>query len=212
VKHFIVRRLVLCLGLTLLISAELIAQETGSGGGLPRITNQKDLVAAVRWRTIGKEGHLRCEVSEQGTDGGGNLPRRVLSIFREDDGKLAKIFAFETADSLLNVYPLGDHNARLFTTWVGGSAYHVRVFAFVDGHVKKVLDEGTKIAPEFLYDDQGLEFILISSPVIENGKWASANGTTTVFKWNGRSYDKLGTAPWAKRLQCLSQESCASLR
>jgi len=136
----------------------------------------------------------------------------VLTIYREDGAKLVRIFKFETPDSVLNVYPLGDYNGRLFTTWVGGSAYHLRVFAFVDGQVKQVLDEGAKIAPEFLYDDQGRESILITEPTMENGKWTAKSGTTTVFKWNGDSYDKIGAVLWVKRLQCLSKESCASLK
>jgi hypothetical protein len=135
-----------------------------------------------------------------------------LTIFREDGTKLVRVFKFETPDSVLNMYPLGDYDGRLFTTWVGGSAYHLRVLAYVDGKVKQVLDEGTRIAPEFLYDSQGQESVLITAPGMENGKWTAAIGTTMVFKWNGQSYDKIGTLPWAKRLQCLSKESCASLK
>jgi len=134
-----------------------------------------------------------------------------MSIYREAGAKLAKIFNFETPDSLLNIYPLGDYNGRLFTTWVAGSAYHFRVRAFVDGQVKQVLNEGTKLPPEFLYDDAGRESILFTDPAMEKGKWAATNGTTTVFKWNGESYEKIGTVSWSKRLQCLSKESCASL-
>jgi hypothetical protein len=93
------------------------------------------------------------------------------------------------------MYPLGDFNGRLFTTWVGGSAYHLRVWAFVDGQVKQVLDEGTKMVPEFLYDDQGRESVLITDPVLENGKWTATNGTTAVFKWNGERYERIGTVP-----------------
>jgi len=136
----------------------------------------------------------------------------VLTIYREDGTKLAKVFRFETPDSILNVYPLGDYNGRLFTTWVGGSAYHLRVFAFVDGQVKQVLDEGSKVAPELIYDDQGQESVLVTAPVMENGKWTSTSGTTTVFKWNGHGYDMIGSVPWAKRLQCVSTEVCESLK
>jgi hypothetical protein len=140
------------------------------------------------------------------------VPTRVLTIYREDGEKLTRIYNFESLDSVLNVYPLGEYNARLFITWVGGSAYHFRVLAFVDGRVKQVLDEGSKLSPEFLYDDQDRESVLITEPTFENGKWTATNGTTTVLKWNGQSYDKLGTVPWAKRLQCLSRESCGSLK
>lgn len=196
--------------LSLLLTCTAGAQESAKNETSKRIAGESKPVAVVQWRVTGKQGHLRCEVWNQISSTKNGPLTRVFTIY--DDGKLAKVFEFETPDSLLNVYPLGDYNARLFTTWVGGSAYHLRVFAFIDGHVKQVLEEGSKLPPEFFYDEEGRESVLLTDPVIENGKWTSVNGTTTVFKWNGRSYDRIGKVPWAKRLQCVSTEVCASLR
>jgi hypothetical protein len=205
-RRFFTKPVRLCCVLTLLISSAAIAQERAKTSGYsPR---GESLLALVQWRIAGRDGHLRCEVLQKAA----NLHTRVLTIYREDGNNLAKIFSFETPDSILSVYPLGDYNGRLFTIWVGGSAYHFRVFAFVGGQVKQVLDEGSKLAPELMYDEQGRESVLISEPVIENGHWTAANGTTTVYKWDGQGYEKIGTVPWVKRLQCLSKESCASLR
>lgn len=176
----------------------------------PASPSAKNLLSLVRWRAGGKDGHLLCKVSQETAARDAASPTRVLTIYREDGDKLVRIFKFETPDSVLNVYPLGDYNGRLFTTWVGGSAYHLRVWAFVDGQVKQVLDEGSKLPPEFLYDDKGQESVLITDPAMENGKWTAASGTTTVFKWTGQVYEKIGVVPWTKRLQCLSKESCAS--
>jgi hypothetical protein len=208
---FIARKMRLCLGLTLLASFMAVGQEQAniaspvlpSGGG--------SVLALAQWRVAGKLGRLLCQVSQQSANAD-RSPIRILSIYREEGAKLPKVFNFETPDSLLNMYALGDYNSRLFTTWIGGSAYHLRVWAFVDGQVKQVLDEGAKIAPEFLYDDQGRESVLITDPAMENGKWTATNGTTTVFKWDGQGYEKIGTVPWLKRLRCLSKESCASLK
>lgn len=205
------RTIGLCFALTLLTSFMAVAQGQTSSSPTVSSPGGEKLVGMARWRVAGKQGRLLCQVSEQSAEAE-RSPMRVLSVYREERAELARIFNFETPDSLLNIYALGDYDGRLFTTWVAGSAYHLRVWAFVGGQVKQVLDEGTKMAPEFLYDDQGRESVLITEPVMENGKWASTNGTTTVFKWNGQSYDKLGTVPWAKRLQCLSKESCASLK
>jgi hypothetical protein len=200
-----------CLSLALLVSATLVAQEVAetATSDPPRGEN---LLALARWRVAGTEGHLLCEVKQEIAATGVALPTRVLTIYREDGAKLVQVFKFETPDSVLNMYPLGDYNGRLFTTWVGGSAYHLRVWAVVDGQVKQVLDEGTKIAPEFLYDYQGRESIFITDPALESGKWTAKNGITTVFKWTGHAYEKIGAVPWAKRLQCLSKQSCASLK
>ena len=111
----------------------------------------ESLLALVQWRIAGRDGHLRCEVLQEAA----NLHTSVLTIYKEEGNNLLKIFSFQTPDSILSVYPLGDYNGRLFTTWAGGSAYHFRVFAFVDGQVKQVLDEGSKLAPELMYDDKG---------------------------------------------------------
>ncbi len=199
----------LCFGLMLLTLVVAVAEGQTKTASAASASGGEKLVATTQWRIAGKQGRLLCQVSERAD--AERSPTRVLSIYREEGAKLTKLFNFQTPDSLLNIYPLGDYNGRLFTTWVAGSAYHFRVWAFVEGQVKQVLDEGTKLPPEFLYDDQGRESILVNDPAMENGKWAAANGTTTVFKWNGESYEKIGTVPWSKRFQCLSKESCASL-
>jgi len=190
------------------MSATAIAQEPAKTVTSAYSPRGENLLALVRWRVPGSEGHLLCEVLQEAAAS----PSRVLTVYRDDGAKLSKLFRFETPDSILNVYPLGDYNGRLFTTWVGGSAYHLRIFAFMDGQVKQVLDEGSKIAPELIYDAQGQESVLVTTPVMENGKWIATTGTTTVFKWNGHGYDRIGTVPWAKRLQCVSTEACESLK
>lgn len=197
------------------LAVSIIAFGQDSNQTVPRssLPPAGKLLSLVRWRVEGKQGHLLCLVSEERANRGEvSLPTRVLIIYREDGDKLTEIYKFESPDSALNTYPLGEYNARLFVTWVGGSAYHLQVLAFVDGRVRQVLEEGSKLSPEFLYDEQDRESVLITEPTFENGKWTPTNGMTTVFKWNGQSYDKLGTVPWAKRLQCLSKQACASLK
>jgi hypothetical protein len=208
---FIARTMRLCFSFTLLVSFMAVAQEPAHTALPASPSGGVHIIAQAPWRVAGKQGHLLCQVSQQSTDTD-RSPLRILSIYREEGVERAKILNFETPDSLLNMYALGDYNGRLFTTWVAGSAYHLRIWAFVDGQAKQVLDEGAKIAPEFLFDDQGRESLLITDPVMENGKWTPVNGTTKVFKWNGQGYEKIGTVPWVKRLQCLSKESCASLK
>jgi hypothetical protein len=207
------RRVVGLCFVTLAVSIIAFCQD--SNHTIPRssLPPAGNLLSLVRWRVEGKQGHLLCVISEERANkGGASLPTRVLNIYREDGDRLIEMYEFESPDSPLNTYPLGEYNARLFVTWVGGSAYHLRVLAFVDGRVRQVLDEGSKLSPEFLYDEQDRESVLITEPTFENGKWTATNGMTKVFKWNGQSYDKLGTVPWAKRLQCLSKQACASLK
>ena len=209
---FVTRKIRLWFSLTFLVLLVAVAQGQ-TGARLPIIGSFGEKVLALApWRVAGKQGHLFCQVSQHPASDDDRSPMRVLTIYREEEADQARIYDFRTSDSLLNVYALGDYDGRLFTTWVAGSAYHLRIWAFVDGIVKQVLDEGTKIVPEFLYDDLGRESILITDPGMENGKWTVKSGTTRVFKWGGQSYEKIGTVPWRKRLQCLSKESCASVK
>lgn len=195
-----------------LLSSIMLAQEPSSVKAPDEHSRGENPLAVVRWRTAGKEGHLLCVVTQEESGTVDALPTRTLTIYREEKSKRTYLFKYETPDSVLSVYPLGDYDARLVLTWVGGSAYHVQVLAFLDGQVKQVLNEGSKLPPELIYDERGRESILLTEAKIDGGKWTAKSGTTTVFQWSGRTYDKIGVAPWPKRLQCLTKESCALLR
>ena len=96
---------------------------------VPQVSSVGDqnVLALAQWRVVGKEGHLLVRVSQRKTHGDNALLQRELVIYRDDGASVTQIFNFETPDALLNAYPLADYNARLFTTWVGGSAYHLRI-------------------------------------------------------------------------------------
>ena len=173
-----------------------------------------EVVSLTHWRVATSDGHLLCVVSERRTADGSvtSPPVRTLTVYRQNELKFSMLYRFETEDSILNAYPLGDYDARLFLTWAGGSAYHFRVLAYVGGEVEQVLEASSKLPPEVLYDSQGRESILVTQPEMKEGKWTAADGTTDVFKWNGKAYDELGSVPWAKRFHCVSKETCASAK
>jgi hypothetical protein len=198
-------------GLAFLLLATAAAQEP-TKSAMAYLPQGESLRAYANWRVTGKDGRLLCVISEGAVSDSDELPTRSLRIYREKSSSLVELYKFASPDSVVSVFPLGDYNARLVVTWVGGSAHHLRILAFLEGRVKQVFDEGSKLLPEFLYDDQGRELVLITDPAIKNGKWTPTNGTTTVFKWDGAGYEKIGTIPWAKRLQCLSKDACASLK
>jgi len=198
-------------GLAFLLLTTAAAQEPNKSA-MAYLPRGESLRAYAGWRVTGKDGRLLCVVSEAAASKSDELPTRSLRIYREKSSGLVELYKFASPDSVVSIFPLGDYDARLVVTWVGGSAYHLRILAFLEGQVKQVFDEGSKLLPEFLYDDQGRELVLITDPAIKNGKWTPTNGTTTVFKWDGAGYEKIGTVPWTKRLQCLSKESCASLK
>jgi len=113
---------------------------------------------------------------------------------------------------VVNLYPLGELGARLFTSWVGGSAYHIRVFAYEDGHVRQVLDAASRGMPEVTIDDQEREAILVTHMEMKDGQWSRGEGTTDVYKWNGKTYDSSRTVSWRDRFQCVANATCTSVK
>jgi hypothetical protein len=202
-----------CSGVLLGPSHMAVAQQPVASTSSGNSSGVSDSRAVIRWPVSGEKEDFLCVVTETKVGvASDSLPTRTLRIYRQTASTSKEIFSYETPDSILNVYPLGDYNGRLFLTWVGGSAYHFQVLAFLEGQVRQILYEGSKLPPEFLYDEDGSESVLVTEPSIAKGKWTARNGTTTVFKWNGKIYDKLGVVPWSNRLQCLTKDSCSRLR
>src|SRR6266566_7732752 len=162
----------------------------------------EELISVVPW-SVGDET-LLCVVVERATKfwTPDTWPVRVMTIYRKRGAGLKKLFEDEPGDAFLEMHPLGEQDARLFTAWTGGSAYHFRVLAFVNGQVKQVLEAGARGMPEITIDENDRESILITDMDMVNSQWTrGADATTDIYKWNGAAYDKVGPVPWAKRLQ-----------
>ena len=194
-----------------LLGATVLAKCNDVRSAVASIPQGEEPVSLVQWRVSGTHSPLTCVISERPATSQLGLPVRTFTVYRDDKGALTKIFASESVDGVVNLYPLGEYNARLILTSVGGSAYHFRVFAYVEGHVRNVLEIGSKLPVEVLYDGRGEESILVTDPVLERGIWTPVHSITTVFKWTGERYQKIGVVPWEKRTQCLTPQSCASL-
>ena len=163
----------------------------------------EELISVVPW-SVGDETLLCVVVQRDVTlTSRDTLPVRVLTIYRKREAALKKLFEDEPGDAFLEMHPLGEQDARLFTAWTGGSAYHFRVLAFVNGQVKQVLEESSRGMPEITIDENERESILFTDMELVNGQWTrgAAVATTDIYKWNGAAYDKVGPVPWAKRLQ-----------
>jgi hypothetical protein len=189
-----------CLVTLVLFVGAATTQDNLRTTSLSSVLNGRKLLSLTHWNVKG--AHLLCIVSTSEPEG-----EQMFDVYREEKDQLVSVFS-KTGDLIVSMAPLSSYNGRLLVTWSGGSAYYFRVFTYADGRVKQVLDESSKLSPEVLFDDQGRESILITEPRIDHGKWTSVHGSTTVFRWNGESYGKIGTIPWEKRLLCLSKESC----
>ena len=186
----------------LFVSIASCQKDRGSATLFGAVRAGEELISVVPW-SVGDETLLCVVVQRDVTlTSRDTLPVRVLTIYRKREAALKKLFEDETGDALVELHPMGEQDARLFTAWTGGSAHHFRILAFVNGHVKQVLEESSRGMPEITIDENERESILFTDMELVNSQWTrGAVATTDIYKWNGAAYDKVGPVPWAKRLQ-----------
>lgn len=61
----------------------------------------------------------------------------------------------DVASAPVSIHVPSDADDLIYTTWGGGSAYRVKVYAVTAAGVRQVLDEGTLGLPDFLTDAAG---------------------------------------------------------
>jgi hypothetical protein len=175
------------------------AQKKSDATTLSSISSQQKVIAVVPWTV--SDGDLVCiftqiKITSQGQSG----PARRMTIYRQNNTLLTKVFEEGSGDSFMNAFPLGESSDRLLVGWVSGSAHHFAAYAYLDGTVKKVLETGSKGMPEIIYDQNMQESILVSSLDLRDGQWRPIS--TDIYRWNGKSYDKIiQSVPWAQRFQ-----------
>ncbi len=121
-----------------------------------------------------------CEVHEQ-SSAPDDLQTREL-LFTDSYGN--HITAIRTPDSFLSMYPISDESDLFVTVWVGGSAYHIRVFTWKDNKPYCVLDDGSKNFPEIVFDAGNTFFFLSDAP---GGPDNPTNWKTKCYQWNGET-------------------------
>jgi len=197
-----VREVIIGYAVALLVASSAVGQDDRGTVPLSSILPTKGVLSIVPWSVSG--GDLVCVVSQKPNKGGpvAVLTTKTLSIYRKRGSRLMRIYRFQTPDTLLNMFPLGELDARLLTTWTGGSAYHIRAFAYVDGRVQQVLEAGSRGMPEVIIDENERESILVTQMQMTSGQWSrTPTSETDIYRWNGKTYEKVGPVPWAKRFQ-----------
>lgn len=185
-----------------MVATITLTQKTAHADSLTSNLQGKNILSEVYWEM--SDATLVCVVSKEPLDSTreDSLPTRTLRIYRESGNDLKQIFKYETPDSLLNIYSLAEVNGRLMTTWTGGSAIHIQVFAYLDGKVVHVLDAGSRGMPEVTINEDDEESILITEMAYKQGEWSRGPGAKTeIFRWKGKSYEKGKSVPWEKRFQ-----------
>jgi YD repeat-containing protein len=201
-------RAIFFVGFTLVILSTAGASGQETTTTLSSLVAQEQVLAVTPW-SVGNVD-LLCIFSQNKSEPkiDDQLPERRMTVYQESGKSLIRLFDAESGDWFFSAFPTRE-DGRLLVVWGGGSAYHIVVYAYFEGKVREVLHQGSRNLPEILFNAKGREFILLTSPRMEEGTWKNAAGTTTAFEWDGKSYRKMGVFPWSRRFECvLSSKSC----
>ncbi len=191
------------------VTGTLVFAQSNNPSGRPSVTPGRLLMLAAWSPSTDQDLVCRITQGERPVDG---LSTKTLLVSRSDAKSAESVFQFETPDSPLALVPLGDTNSRLLTVWMGATGYHIRVLAYLHRTVRIVLDTASRAFPEFRLDESARESILVTELKFEGGEWTPAHGTTQVFSWTGSSYERIGRVPWKVRFECVSPQSCATVK
>jgi len=185
----------------------VVAEDNITPTTIPSILQNEGIVSMVHWDAGGSNNDLLCVVTEKRDNADEMMLSRVMTIYKRKGSELIKVYEFLTPDSLLSMYALGESGGRFFTAWVGGSAYHFYVFANINNKIIKVLEMSSKIMPEFAWDKDSNEIILITHLTWVKNKKTSGDiqvpDTTEVFRWDSKKYKMVKTIPWGSRFKWL---------
>ncbi len=146
----------------------------------------------------------KCKIAENIDSTG--LKNRTLSVEFTSKGKRNQNILYETLDYPIGMLPLGDSDAILFTLWTSGSAYHIRIFAFRDGDIDCVVDDGSKIFPEFVHGPKmSLYMIYAKSLSLDTRNYMKPDSCIVMELVNGQC-KPLGTSSWGKRFQAVERK------
>ncbi len=181
------------------------------GGEVPIVTystiiQKSNLVSISHWNA-GKFNSFLCVLTVDKEDNGDRIPTRALKIYKEKEQGLIEVYSYQTPDSPISMYPLGEFGSRFFTAWTVGSSHHFTIFALFNDNIVKVLDFSSKLMPEFAWDKNGNEVILVShlSWIADKktGNQIQVPASSEIYKWNTDKYELVSKVPWEKRFDMI---------
>jgi hypothetical protein len=96
-------------------------------------------------------------------------------------------YAEKIGDYPLSVFRFWDDSDQFITIWVAGSAYVVRIYRIDKQGVTKVLEAGTKSAPQFVDDADGNPAVILTFPdSADQESRLSVSGI--IWQWDGTRY------------------------
>lgn len=112
---------------------------------------------------------------------------RVLTIHCIANCKYAASYQEDVDDSPIAAFRLWDGSPDLITIWSGGSAYRVRIYHVGEHGIEKVLEKGTKSAPQFGVAADGSTVVVLDDPYSPAPRGSfHANGI--IWTWDGQRY------------------------
>ncbi len=114
-----------------------------------------------------------------------------VMIYCQTMGKPCRGFVpFEesSVDTPLSAFRLQDNSMDINTVWAAGSAYRVRIYRIGEKGVVKVLEESSKVFPQFGHAQDGAPIVIMNSS--ESFQDSDFEQTYQIWKYRDGSYRK----------------------
>lgn len=195
-----------------LVFMSRLAECTGKETSLIKILSDASIQATTYWN-FGHDIFLVVVSSYIKRLEDAQLTGRKLTVYKKQNMGFLKAFEYDAAmDNFVGMFQLGDNSNTLMTIWIGGSAYHFKVFNISAGKVFLALQSSSHNYPELVdLDNDGTEEILISKGTLlvdaKDKKVLRFPQKTDLYKWDGKNYVLIKTVSWKNRLDALKWEN-----
>jgi hypothetical protein len=127
----------------------------------------------------------------------------VLSFYQINDSGYKEIFRYDADEHLVGIFQDRDSRGNLIVIWMAGSGYTFTIFSYINHNVLVVLEDESKMLPEFVYEDYIGRYDILVNRVDwmvdeKTGKHSLVPDSTAIYSWNDNHYNKVIVA-WNKR-------------
>lgn len=177
-------------------------------------SNDVNVTAQLNWYPAGPSSCVLVRVMVRPEDQGEAVSHIIMTPCGQSM-TAPSIYDEEVGEYIVGLMPIGV-GGNLLTTWVSGSACQTLVYNFRDGHVRKVLSEGSRLLPPELIHTGKIGEHLIVFPkeewVRQGGRYEAIEGRSEIYRWNGSAYDLVATIHRKDLLKTLKQLNVTTSR
>jgi hypothetical protein len=183
--------------LILLCGLSIISRGQDNNIFIQKLIDEGKVIKAVQEWNADENPLLFVYYSSDSSDAVDGLPFPVFSFYQRDStGNFQEIYRDSIGDGLVGFYQTSEYQGNLITIWIAGSAYHFKVFSYVNGTVHLVQEAGSKVMPELVKPDFRSEYKIIYTHIRMDIDEKTGNGDfvpcgTEIYTWKKDHYEEI---------------------